>query len=141
VPQLTTRTIDLDHLVEQAIQAHSDELLDLVRTRVAQTVDEFVAEVLAGLSENGNAAAVVVEPPEPNETSTAKRCTGCGELLPLDRFPSDTRRRDGRAARCRECRNEERRRRTDTSVAAEEPPRPFDGSAGVTSRGGTAATS
>lgn len=47
----------------------------------------------------------------------AKRCTGrCARTLPLDAFPRDRTKRDGRSARCRECvradRSERRRVRT-----------------------------
>ena len=37
-----------------------------------------------------------------------KTCTLCGDRLPLDQFPPDTRNADGRAGRCRDCHNHAR---------------------------------
>jgi hypothetical protein len=39
----------------------------------------------------------------------AKRCPKCGEVKPLDAFGTDRSRKDGKARRCRECRNQAQR--------------------------------
>lgn len=35
----------------------------------------------------------------------SKRCTGCGTVMPEADFPADRKGRNGKAARCRPCRN------------------------------------
>jgi hypothetical protein len=43
---LAAPVLDLDKLVDAALEAHRDELLELIRQRVWHAVDEFVADVL-----------------------------------------------------------------------------------------------
>jgi hypothetical protein len=120
VPQLATRTLDLDKLVEEALNAHRDELLDLIRERIGAHVDVFVGEVLASLSghENGAAKSYEVDAPTVQpEVPTSKRCNGRGKVLPLERFPSHARRRDGHEGTCRGCRNRARTERRRTPAA------------------------
>jgi hypothetical protein len=63
VAQLATAALDLDKLVDAAIQARRDELLNLIRSRVEHAVDAFVADVLAAEIAQRTNGRQSVEPP------------------------------------------------------------------------------
>jgi hypothetical protein len=140
VPQLAS-ALDLDVIVERAVEAHRAELLALVRPRVEQAVDAVVAELLAveiAARSNGG-APVEIEQADEATAPTTKVCTGCERELPLDEFYRDSKTKDGRRFKCKECiaaLDEERRLAREQEHAAA----PLgDGSTSTTSPAGTGA--
>jgi hypothetical protein len=127
VPQLVA-SLDLDQLIERALEAHREELLELIRRRVGEAIDEFVAEILetqlAGRENGGGRRAT------PESQSSTRRCSSCGGTFPLDEFHRDRNTPSGRRAACRTCSNlqaAERRQRAQAEET-EETSAPFAGS-------------